>query len=52
MNPDTTLKRMRNLTRAILRLGNSGTRAEELAELCESLDQWLTGGNPKPQDWS
>lgn len=60
MDPNETLKRLRALTVATLRIADDPPDLEseaprlayELAESFEALDQWLSGGGFLPRAWA
>ena len=54
MDPNEALKNARALAAAILKDGetwDSATRAEELANAFEALDEWLSKGGFLPEAW-
>lgn len=52
MDPNETLRRIRELSRRILDDGPLNDHVnEELAELCEALDEWLSRGGFLPKAW-
>jgi ribosome assembly protein YihI (activator of Der GTPase) len=50
MDPNETLKRIRELVRAI-RISNDDEAIEDLTETFDSLDAWLISGGFLPEDW-
>lgn len=57
MDPNETLRRIRELYRSILESDIKAsitveTEAEELAELVQALDGWITNGGFMPTKWA
>jgi hypothetical protein len=59
MDPNACLAKLRELSKAQVKddedsegyLVRSGMRSEEMADLLEALDQWLSKGGFLPEDW-
>ena len=56
MDPNATLKQLRELVKTIhdqrdIHLADLTEEAEDMANLVEALDEWMTGGGFKPRDW-
>ena len=51
MDPNATLRRLRELMEETIEDDNSSHRENELAELVWSLDSWLTMGGFLPKRW-
>ena len=52
MDPDVTLDRLQRMYRSILSTGVEGFHiANDMAELVEALDGWLSRGGFLPADW-
>lgn len=56
MDPDATLDSLRSLAKAMQApdadTGDQAEAAEEMAQLFESLDQWLSNGGFPPVEWT
>jgi hypothetical protein len=52
MDPDETLRRMRELSQILLSGDMSMWACIELAVKAEALDEWLSRGGNLPADWN
>lgn len=53
MDPNETLKNLRELARVVLEVGGDEAHADciDLAEHLQALDDWLSKGGAKPDAW-